>query len=268
VAHFRLTNAQRKQRQHLQEKEDKKISPESFDSEDLQSSSRKAGKGLGIVEGLFSSGENESSPGDRPRFLGGSENTFVCDDDEDGYFSDDDDTPYAPPVKKKQIDANASLGASLRNRIRTFFLSRSCLVISSLFGAMVCFFLVGMRVEAFLHGTGAMCDFGNTLEFDLTTTFWVQFAWLCLFVLSSSLILLLLTSMFWVGKGHPKLVIAAFVDIIVSSVCIALLFAAEAQRCCCNDEVGQTRLMAEAQDYCKQEKSASHNVRSCHSWGE
>lgn len=82
---------------------------------------------------------------------------------DDGH-SDIDDVPDIAPSEKAKLDEVKPV-VPLGDKLRAFFSGRMYKHMSAIFGTMVCFFLVGMRVETLLHATGAIGDPGNTCTF-------------------------------------------------------------------------------------------------------
>jgi hypothetical protein len=115
---------------------------------------------------------------------------------------------------------------------KTFFLSTRYHTISHFFGTFVVFFLVGHRVEVMLATTGAIKASESTWELDLNISFWMEAAWYAFFIAIGMLELLLFLPIRDESLEHHALIISAILDIFISGACLALLFLAEAQRCC------------------------------------
>jgi hypothetical protein len=166
--------------------------------------------------------------------------TVACTDfqplPEDDCCSVDDEEPnsksfkYSVPNTSQYAQTHRSY---LMKSLHSYFLSERHIEISNVFGAIVAFFLVGQRVEGFIHSQELHLSRFVSFNFDLEVTFWMLTAWLCMFVLASVLIILL--SRYYADiqttKGC-KIAIAAGIDLIISAMCLTVLFVAEYERCC------------------------------------
>ena len=123
------------------------------------------------------------------------------------------------------------------NYVHSYFTSERHIEISNVYGAIVAFFLVGQRVEGFIHSQEIVSSDFLSFHYRLDITFWLLTTWLAIFIGSSVLILLLLWYYgdFQTMKGY-KLGTAALIDFIISSVCLVVLFIAEINRCCDSDD--------------------------------
>ena len=103
---------------------------------------------------------------------------------------------------------------------------------SAVFGTMIVFFLLSLRVEIILIDTCAMKDNMNTWNYipDRVTAFWLTVAWLSLFIFESSMISFLLCKNR--NKFNLERVIAAVSDFLLTFICVVLFVWAETQRCC------------------------------------
>ena len=127
----------------------------------------------------------------------------------------------------------ASLMQRVCDQIHAYYSSERHVEISNVYGAIVAFFLVGQRVEGFIHSQEIVSSYFLSFHYRLDVTFWLLTAWLLMFIGASILIVVLLWSYddFQTMKGY-KLGTAALIDLIISSVCLAVLFIAEINRCC------------------------------------
>eukprot|EP00980_Cylindrotheca_fusiformis_P005216 scaffold1118_cov135-Cylindrotheca_fusiformis.AAC.14 len=119
---------------------------------------------------------------------------------------------------------------------RDYFLDDRYHTISHVFGSLIVFFLVGHRLEVMLSKTGAVDPSENTWELDLGVSFWIETFWLAFFIIAGTLILLLFLPVEEKSTNHRVVITSAVLDILLSCACLAILFLAEAQRCCDGDE--------------------------------
>lgn len=160
-------------------------------------------------------------------------------DDEDGH-SDVDDVPEADP---SMVKATHSLQyvtpPTLKQTLREYYLGKQYMSISHVFGTLFAFFFVGQRIERFLHTDGVVGNDFVSFDFDNPITFWAFTFWLLMFLLNDGLILLCLKpdkgGYRAAGRKERKILTSASLDILLSSVCLAIFFVAEGQRCCESD---------------------------------
>lgn len=182
----------------------------------------------------------------------------------DGH-SDADDIPDvdqdAPRRRVEKHEPRPTLSESLRH----YFLSQKYRMVSAVFGAVLCFFLVGMRVEILLIKSCVMPDHENTWHIELKdstfwmdhTTFWMETAWLCCFITVG------FYNAFVFRPGHAfsnkerSRFVSSLLDIVLSSTCLILLMVAESQRCCEDAEhrflAGEPVVDAESELSCEEE---------------
>lgn len=149
----------------------------------------------------------------------------------DGY-SDADDIPdvnlYAPKHHTPEPEPRPTLSESLR----WYFLSQRYRMISAVFGTVLCFFLVGMRVETMLINSCVMPDNKNTWHINLASTFWMETAWLsCFIAVGFYTASIFRPSHVYSNKERARFA-SAVLDTILCSACLILLMLAESQRCC------------------------------------
>jgi hypothetical protein len=151
---------------------------------------------------------------------------------EDDCCSVKGDEPFKYSVPAATQDAQTR-GFKLMKLLHSYFSSERHIEISNVFGAIVAFFLVGQRVEGFIHSQEIHASRFVSFNFDLEFTFWMLTAWLCMFVLASVLIFFLLRYYvdFQTTKGC-RIAIAAGIDLIISVTCLTVLFVSEYERCC------------------------------------
>ncbi|CAJ1963582.1 unnamed protein product [Cylindrotheca closterium] len=159
-------------------------------------------------------------------------------DDSVGALSDVDVKDWTPSehtgtVDEKKYDYSFQ---GILAYTRSYLLGHRYHTFSHVFGSLVCFFLVGHRVEVMLSATGAIEPSANTWELDLSISFWVQAIWYGLFILSSILILILFLPIKVKSMDDKAIIAAGLFDFMLSGGCLAILFLAEAERCCDSSE--------------------------------
>ena len=146
-------------------------------------------------------------------------------------LSDADDIPEVDRNAPSCV-ARAEPRLTFSERVRYYFLSQRYRMISAVFGTVLCFFFVGMRVETFMIASCIMPNYGNTWHIQLSTTFWMETIWLTCFIAVG------LYNMFVFRPGHVfsnkerSQFIGEVLDVILCSVCLLLLMLAESRRCC------------------------------------
>mmetsp|Transcript_3585 Transcript_3585/g.5202 ORF Transcript_3585/g.5202 Transcript_3585/m.5202 type:complete len:849 (+) Transcript_3585:1-2547(+) len=152
-------------------------------------------------------------------------------------ISEDDSIVSEESVEEWEVSAPEPIvHLSLGDRLRMSILHKSYTLASALFGTMVLFFCLGLRIELILLETCEMTDHLNTWNFlpNRVGAFWIIFCWLLFFIAESSI-----TCMLFGRKGehfNAVILMAGIMDIILSGVCLSLFLWAEIERCCsCND---------------------------------
>jgi len=178
----------------------------------------------------------------------------------DGH-SDADDIPEIDLDAPKYRVVEAEPRPSLSERARYYFLSQKYRMISAVFGTVLCFFLIGMRVETFMIASCIMPDSTNTWHIDLSMTFWMETAWLCCFIAVG------FYNMYVFRPGHVfsnkerSQFAGAVLDVILSTACLILLMLAESRRCCSEAE---KRYLADAEKpYVGEETSCGIDYSNC-----
>ena len=116
--------------------------------------------------------------------------------------------------------------------LRNYLLTQTYSNLSNVFGSLVAFYLVGNRVEVMLASTGILKSSENTWELSLGLSFWLEAAFYIEFLLGGIITLLLFLPLKEKSVKQRGLIAASGLDILLSGTCLALLFFAEAQRCC------------------------------------
>jgi hypothetical protein len=145
----------------------------------------------------------------------------------------------ASDVSQHNKDAGKSCSFSgMVKYARDYFSGHSYHTVSHVFGSLIAFFLVGHRVEVMLATSGAIDPSENTWELPLNTIFWMETVWYAFFIIAGALILLLFLPVQDKSVDQRVVITSALLDILLSGACLAILFLAEAQRCCDSDELG------------------------------
>lgn len=121
---------------------------------------------------------------------------------------------------------------AIRKRLNAYFVGPLYPVFSHVFGSVVVFFLIGMRIEAMNAATGAFDPSENTWELKLKASFWWQATWYMLFICGDVLAMWSVHSSQCRSIPERRLFVAAVLDLLLAALCLTLLFVAEAQRCC------------------------------------
>lgn len=134
----------------------------------------------------------------------------------------------SPKEEKVEIETRPVL-----LRTAEMFESRSYRYLSCLCGTLPCFLFVGMRMEGLLIADGSIYTPEKTFQVGLHTSFWLQFSWLIMFLLTSSLMVASHST-----TKRKDLRVAAYFDFGNTALCLALLLLAESQRCCDELDLG------------------------------
>ena len=183
---------------------------------------------------------------------------------DDGDESDDEDIPVVDEAQRELAKAPIPSKPKLMDHVRSYFRHRQYKIISSIFGTLTCFFVVGMRLERMLIVTGFLIDSGDTWGFNLEVGYWVETSLLICFILVSSGIMYLFRPGN-VRDGRDRVVfVTAAIDIVLVSTCLILLMVAESFRCCSEPEAyndNRARILA-GEDY-----SSKIVIACCPRWG-
>jgi hypothetical protein len=154
----------------------------------------------------------------------------------DGGRSDIDDVPEVEPARES--NSLPIPAASLRKRFKKFSLSKKYIVLSNVFGTLVAFFLVGQRVESFLHSEGIVSEKFVSFDFNNEHTFWALFVLFALFCVVDCAIMTTLNPFGQQNHstGEMKAFVAALLDFLLMSACLVLFIVAEVKRCCTSIE--------------------------------
>jgi hypothetical protein len=164
--------------------------------------------------------------------------------------SDDDDVPEVNTSVSYPNSAQTKRRPPLRDRLRGYFLSGRYVVVSNICGTMVSFFLVGQRVERFLHTQGVVSSKYVSFDMESVYTFWGLMALFSMFVCGDCLMFSVVRP--WNGVEtvlERRAVIAASLDCVLVSVCIIVFTVAEVQRCCYPDGGSGRKLAGETIAY-------------------
>jgi len=139
-----------------------------------------------------------------------------------GAYSDVDDVPATTPSISTKYIQEHSPRPSFRSQLRAYFLSKRYVTMSNVFGTVVVFFLVGHRVEGFIHSEAIIPKYFVSLYVPLETVFWFLTAWFSMFLISSCLIF------YSVGRTHEternvkekEILVAAALDVVLTTACL------------------------------------------------
>lgn len=124
------------------------------------------------------------------------------------------------------------LRASASEALHAYFLSKRHIVVSNVFGTVVAFFLVGMRIEGFIYSDNKP-DYFVSLHLPLRVSFWILAVLLSCFLVASALVLYLFRSCGNAKKlNELRVAMAAMIDVVIVLGCLTVLIVAEINRCC------------------------------------
>jgi hypothetical protein len=101
---------------------------------------------------------------------------------------------------------------------------------------MICFFLVGLRLEAVMIETGVLIDSRNTWHPKAFISFWLEVFFLICFLIVDCLMLYILQPKKWFDLKDRRLFLASAIDFLICSLCLVLLMISQASRCCDKNE--------------------------------
>ena len=155
------------------------------------------------------------------------------DDDEVSLaFSDVDDVLE----RKPRHDEEPNKPFSMSEWLSEFFVGRKFRFCSHVFGTLICFFLVAMRVEGFLQKSCIVPEDDYSWDLPLTWSFTLIVIWLSIALAISVVVVLTFACKNEMNRRHYKAVTAAFLDLAIVSTCLVLFLYAESQRCCSDSE--------------------------------
>jgi len=162
-----------------------------------------------------------------------SDGTCNTSDSDGGNVGFTNEPPSVKIIDKTHDDASRSHSYHHRRfDLRQFLESRFYRLLSAVFGTMLLFFVIGMRVESFLLETGVMPDYQNTWNIrSLSGAFWWEVSWLSTFI-AVSLISCFVFCKDCVENDTLHRVYASVFDVVLSALCLWILLYAETQRCC------------------------------------
>ena len=126
---------------------------------------------------------------------------------------------------------------SLNKTLAHFFTSPRYRLTSHVFGTLICFFLVAMRVEGFLQKQCIVPEDDYSWDLPLQWSFLLELIWLCVALATALVVLITFSSKKDMNRTEYKAVIAALLNVAIVSSCLGLLLGAESQRCC-SDSAG------------------------------
>lgn len=147
--------------------------------------------------------------------------------------SDTEDVPDALIVASF-TEEQTTIKISWNDRLCHLYQKKTYNMFDTVIGTCFCLYLVAMRIEILLVDSCKIFISTNSLEFSISVTFWLEFALLTYFTISSTLFVVAHYKSF--TSTHRFQVIAAeSCDIILSCVCILLLLLSEFFRCTSHD---------------------------------
>ena len=195
--------------------------------------------------------------------------TIVTENDDDD-DSDNENIPKVDDAQRELARAPPPPKPTMMDYIRSYLRHRRYKIVSSVFGTLPCFFMVGMRLERMLIVTGLLVDNDNTWGLDLATSYWVETSlMICFLAVSLGIVYLFRPGQLRDEKDRIVWV-TAVVDLIIISVCLTVLTVAESKRCCSdsgsyettkNQDDGHHRILA------GEEKYAEISIPCCPRWG-
>ncbi len=145
-----------------------------------------------------------------------------------------------------EIRLSALKFGGVKKKARKLLLHSSYRLVSAIFGTMLAFYLIAMRLQLFLQKTCLMKDLDNIwiLDLDLTRLFWLLLAVFGVFLVESLVVIALFIQD--EDPTHSYMVKAAVIDVFLTVACIGLLVMAEIYRCCpCNDDGSVASLLGD-----------------------
>ncbi|KAI2490549.1 hypothetical protein MHU86_24027 [Fragilaria crotonensis] len=156
----------------------------------------------------------------------------VTEADSDDEHSDVDDLPEVQESDKQRKAEPLPPKRTLLDIARAYFRGRSYILVSSLLGTMVCFFIVGMRLEAMLIETGVLVNNDNTWHLEAQVSFWVEFGLLTCFIFGDFVILYIFRPGRMFDNRDRRVFVSTIIDLSICVTCIGCLTGAQVQRCC------------------------------------
>ncbi|KAL7555715.1 hypothetical protein ACA910_009880 [Epithemia clementina (nom. ined.)] len=172
------------------------------------------------------------------------------DNDIDDNLSDVDDIPMVDMayLTERRIAKEQHKKLAFKEKCKQYFLSKKFPVFSNVFGTMVAFFLIGSRVERFLHTQDIVPRDFISFDFNETATFWILSCYFFLFIVFDCLAVYSIDQNDSSRKSRVRW-LGSIMDIVIVAVCWIVLWVAEIQRCCNpSDATTQTRGLAGEDD--------------------
>eukprot|EP00977_Amphora_coffeiformis_P009508 scaffold2193_cov171-Amphora_coffeaeformis.AAC.14 len=156
--------------------------------------------------------------------------SLASDDD----HSDFDDVPEADPNMMKLMTVEVQEHhETFLEKAHNYYLSKKYPVISNVFGTMIAFFIIGSRIERFLHTENIVSEEWISFDFGETITFWALTGWLSLFVVMDLGVFLSFGPYYSQHTLRARKVwVAAFLDLMLCTTCFMVFYMAEHNRCC------------------------------------
>jgi hypothetical protein len=84
-----------------------------------------------------------------------------------------DDVPTVDPEMYNLSHTEKQPTPNLRARVKVYFMNKNSHVTSHVFGTLVAFFMIGLRVEHFLHTEAIVSNNFITFGLDVVASFWI-----------------------------------------------------------------------------------------------
>lgn len=122
---------------------------------------------------------------------------------------------------------------SFNEQMCAFFNGSLFRIASQVGGTMICFFIAAMRVEGFLQVQCIVPEDDYSWDLPLKWSFVLESAWLVTALFTTVILIFTFSGKEGEWKRHDwNTFVAGLLNLVIVTVCLALLFLAEAQRCC------------------------------------
>lgn len=165
--------------------------------------------------------------------------------DEHDHEGDDDRSDVVPDITGIDKFQTTKTRKELKVWLEHLFMKKSYRQASAVFGTMVAFFMIAIRIELILLDTCFIFDNQNTWNFiTRQTAFWIFVIWLCGFIVEGCTQIVI----FRKSGSSPYMIISGSFDCVLSLVCLAIFLRAEVERCCDCDTTSLNRFLQVSYD--------------------
>lgn len=147
--------------------------------------------------------------------------------------SDTEDIPEAALTSKSILEKKTP-STSFSEKVRYIYQTRLYNTIDTVVGTFFCLYLVGMRLEILLVDSCKIKQSTNSVEFSISTAFWLEFSLLVYFIISS-IVFILIHIPDGVSIGRFEIIAAESLDVFLCGSCLSLLLTSEFIRCLLED---------------------------------